>query len=382
MQKSGHIELLPNGYDPESQTFTINSGLDVQAGMSLENAKALIDDLLKEFPFNDGGRSKAVVISAMLSFFGIGLLPHGAVRPVFILVANAEGAGKTTLAMVCVVPVLGTLPISIKPRDDEELKKALDSAVMDGASVLVLDNAKSHINSGVLEAFTTAHNWSGRVLGSSKTFTCENLVTVFITANGATITADLRRRSLIAELFVQDERPEKRQFRTLLSEASLSGRRGEILSALWAMVRSWDESGRPPASCHNSSFPEWGQIIGGIVEHAGYNCPMEVTTVDSAADIEGADMLKLVLELARTHPNIPVDFGDLVTIAIYHGWFETILPADDCDLDKREKARFGKMLKRFDKRVFQGCFEFQVNGTGHGRHYLVKDIKAGSTPQG
>lgn len=380
MRRSGKIELLSNGHDAESQTLTMDSGISLRVDMPLEEARAVFDALLKEFPFNDDGRSIAVVISAMASFFGSGLLPAGAVRPVFILVANAEGAGKTTLAMVCVVPVLGFLPVSVKPRDDEELRKALDSAVMEGASVLVLDNTKTHINSAVLEAFTTAPTWSGRVLGVSKTFTCENLVTVLVTANGATLTPDLRRRSLIAEMFVQDERPELREFESPLTASVLSGKRPEILSALWAMVRSWDEAGRPPASCHNSSFPEWGQIIGGIVENAGYNCPMEVVAVESAADSIGADMLKLARILGVNNPNIAMPFGDVIKIAIYNGLFESLLPADENDLDKAQKARFGSLLKKFDRRVYQGCFQFSVDGSGHGRKFLVKNLKEQRDP--
>jgi len=57
-------------------------------------ATKIIDQLLCEFPFADAGRSKAVAVSAMVSLFAVSLLPKEALRPVFLYLANAEGAGK------------------------------------------------------------------------------------------------------------------------------------------------------------------------------------------------------------------------------------------------------------------------------------------------
>ena len=375
MRQSGKIELLRPGYDVESQTFTAQGNVVINENMPPEEATGIIDELTREFPFNDDGRSQAVVVSAMMNFFCLGLLNAGAIRPVFIFSANAEGAGKTTLAMVCVVPVLGMMPTSSLPKSDEELRKSLDSAVMEGAFVFVLDNTRDTLRSSVLEAFTTASTWSGRVLGASRTFTCENNVTVLVTANGATISADLRRRSLIADLFVSDERPELREFRTPLTASVLLQQRPRVLSALWSMVRSWDEAGRPPATCYNASFPEWGQIIGGIVEHAGYNCPMEVTTVDSAADTESADMAKLAFHMGTQRHNIPLVFNDVATLAIYNGLFESILPNDPIFLERAETAKMGKLLAKFNGRKFQQCFLFQVSGSGHARRFMVTDLR-------
>src|SRR5439155_26145529 len=106
IRSKGTIELLPPGYDRESLTLTIPQ-CTYDELMPLMGAKKLVDDLLSEFPFADGGRSKAVAVAAMMSLFGSGLLPDGALRPVFIYLAKAEGAGKTMLAKCAGSPVHG-----------------------------------------------------------------------------------------------------------------------------------------------------------------------------------------------------------------------------------------------------------------------------------
>jgi hypothetical protein len=88
-------------------------------------------------------------------------------------------------------------------------------------------------------------------------FKGENLVTAFATGNGMTISADMRRRSLVIELHQAYERPEDRVFKQPLNDAVLKARRSEILAAYWSMVRNWDEKGRPSPSRSHSAFPAW-----------------------------------------------------------------------------------------------------------------------------
>src|SRR5207247_8311503 len=169
-------------------------------------------------------------------------------------------------------------------------------------------NCKKHLDSSYLEAFVTAVQWNGRILGVSKSFCGENNVTVFVTGNGCTVSPDLRRRSLFVELFMKEERAEDRKFRRTLDDGILLALRTDILAALWALVREWDAAGRPRTSRTHSSFPRWAEIVGGIVEFAEYGCPLESAEIQSAADTDGADMR----ELAKLLDATPVKFDELV----------------------------------------------------------------------
>jgi hypothetical protein len=367
MRENGTTTLLPTGYDHKSLTLTAPQCV-YEEGMAVSEAKKVIDDLLSEFPFADAGRSKAVAVSAMVGLFAAGLLPQGALRPVFIYLANAEGAGKTMLAKCAISPVHGLVKTHGGLKDKAETSKELLTAVMEARPYILFDNCKRHLDSAYLEAFATSVLWSGRVLGVSKSFSGLNNVTVFVTGNGCTVSPDMRRRSLFVELFMENERAEDRKFRRELDEAELLTRRADILAALWAFVREWDAAGRPKPSRTHSSFPRWAEIIGGIVEFVGYGCPLDTAEIQSASDIDGADMRELV-KLLSEHDE-PVKFEELTETAREHGLFERLIGSDS-DLKPAEKSGFGKLLKKYDRRVFGGELRFVVDGKGHSRSFRV-----------
>jgi hypothetical protein len=163
MRADNKIELLPEGYDSESLTLTIVQ-CEYDETLPLSEARNRIDDLPSEFCFADKGRSKAVAIAAKVTLFGIRLLPKGALRPVFIYLANAEGAGKTILAKCAISPVHGGVDTEGAPKDKTEIAKELLTAVMEGRSYTLLDNCKGHLDSAQLEAFVTSVRWKGRIL--------------------------------------------------------------------------------------------------------------------------------------------------------------------------------------------------------------------------
>src|SRR5262249_16701221 len=135
MRKEGHIELLTEGYDAEIKSFTAN-GVPVVSGMTMGDAKSILDNLLSEFAFADTGRSRAVAVASMITVFGRGLIPAKSLRPCFVFQANAEGAGKTLLVKCATVPVLGFSPTGTKPKDEDEIRKTLVAAVLEARSVV------------------------------------------------------------------------------------------------------------------------------------------------------------------------------------------------------------------------------------------------------
>ena len=212
MRANGAIELLPNGYDAQSMTLTL-SQCEYDETLSVKEAIERIDDLLSEFPFADAGRSKAVAIAAMVGLYAALLVDRKTLRPVFIYLANAEGAGKTLLAICAITPTHGEAKIDSKLEDQTETKKELLAAVIEARPYILFDNFKGHLNSPALEGFTTSTRFSGRILGVSKMFVGDNDMTVLVTGNGMSITPDMRRRSLPVELRMEAERAEDRVFR-------------------------------------------------------------------------------------------------------------------------------------------------------------------------
>ncbi|HEV2174553.1 MAG TPA: hypothetical protein VGR71_13345, partial [Nitrospira sp.] len=357
----GMIELLPDGYDFPSKTLTIST-VSYPEDMPLAVAVETIDDLFSEFSFADGARSKAVAIAALVGLFAPQLLPEGSLRPCIIVTKNAEGAGATTLVACAVVPIIGKLPTGVKPNDEDEIRKTLTTAVREGRSVILLDNEKSQLSSASLEAFITSPNWQDRLLGTNQSIIAPNLATVFVTANGCKVDGDMRRRSLIVELHLEAERAEDRHFRRPLDQAMLLALRSRILGACWSLIRNWLALGKPAPARSHSAFPGWAKIIGGIVEAAGYGCPLDTPGSDIVIDEVGESMRILV---GAMQPGRTYEFSELVELC----------QANDCfiwltggEMDREARSTLGRLFGQWDKRQV-GDRRFFVEGKGHAKRF-------------
>jgi len=369
LRPDGKIDLLPIGLDSESRTYTADPGFTIEP-KTIEESRAVLDNLFNEFAWpDDGGRSKAVATSAMLTVFASGIMPQGSTKPVFIYVANAEGSGKTTLAQFAGIPYPRT-PIETAPGNESEWDKKLLTVVISGRRLLLMDNVKGHLNSGALEGYSTSPYYRGRILGESKEFQGEAGATILITGNKLTVSPDLRRRSLFIELFSDELRAEDRKYRRILDSATIVAMRPEILRALWGMVKAWDEGGRPPASHHNASFPRWCNTIAGIVEYAGYHCPTSPAVIEDIGDTDTTDITDLA---GVMQPDVHYTFEALSKLAIEKGLFERITSdTENNELSRSAKTAFSRILARYDRRRVSESMYFIAAGKGHQRRYLLK----------
>jgi hypothetical protein len=175
------------------------------------------------------------------------------------------------------------------------------------------------------------------------------------------------------ELRLEVERAEDREFKTTLDATTLTEKRPETLSALWALVRHWDTKGRPQASRSHTAFPTWAAIVGGIVEAAGYSCPLESPSLTIAADLDGDEMRSLVLLMAARNESLT--FGEVVRLAQENVLFESMVGgAEDGDLNRKQRTSFGRLLSRYERRLI-GDYRFLVTGSGKTRRYGVESIR-------
>jgi len=366
LRVDGRIELLPEGYDAETCTFTARTTTYAE-DMSFESAQAELRDLFGEFQFTDGERSESVAVSALVGLFGKHLLMPGELRPAFTYLKNCEGAGATTLAATAIVTVTGELPIGSKAKDDDEMRKLLTSTIRTGQEVVFLDNMRGQLNSPSLEAFVTAPVWSDRLLGSNEITRGPNTTTVFVTSNGLSITPDWRRRSLFVELHLSEERAEDRIYKRPLSVPVLKAMRPQILAASWALIRHWDAMGRPQPTRSHSAFPAWAGTIGGIVESAGFGCPLATSNVAVVADEDGQGMRQLV---AAMTPGTLYTSREIVELCRKLSIFEGLVGSNDSEMDRAQRSAFGRLLARYDDRRVNDL-KFCLAGTGHGKRFHV-----------
>jgi hypothetical protein len=356
LRASGRVELLPEGYDPESMIYTNPGGPKIE-DLGPEKGKELLRSKLEEFCFQEKDRERAtsVAIAAMLTLFVFNIIPRGALRPGFLYTANAEGGGKTLLARLAIVPRLGFTPIGSLPEQEEEIEKRIAAAAIAGSPTLFFDNGKRHISSGSLERAITATHLEGRVLGKSQSYQIENMMTVFLTGNGATISGDLRRRVLHVELFLREAMAEDRQIKNPLDEAEICAQRSCILSALWSITSDWDRKGRPLPRLKLPDFKGWSEVVCGILEHAGFASPCTRAPSAVSGDRDTEDMTKLISAMPR---NKEFRFHDLVDLCREHGLFIRFVGTnndDDEDFDRGKKNILARIFTRFDARLFAGA---------------------------
>jgi hypothetical protein len=366
LRADGSIDLLCRGYDRPTGTLTATQG-EYSEDMSFESAQAELRDLFGEFRFADGERSRSVAVSALVGLYAKQLLRPGELRPAFTYLKNAEGSGATTCAACAIVPLLGALPIGSKAKDDDEMRKALTSAIRAGQEVIFLDNLRGQLNSPALEAFVTAPTWTDRLLGANEVMSGPNTASVFLTSNGLTITPDWRRRSLFIELHLDEERAEDRIYKRPLSVPVLQSMRPQILAACWSLVRHWDDLGRPQPTRSHSAFPAWAATIGGIVECAGFGCALQTANVAIVADEDGQNMRLLTAQMA---PGIPYTAGELVNLCRTHSIFDSLVGSSDADMGRAQRSAFGKLLSRYDDRRV-GVLRFHITGTNHAKRFRV-----------
>ena len=365
------IELLPVGMDKDSATYTAYAGFGLQL-MAVEYAREVLLDLLDEFAWpDDGGRSMAVHISAMMTVFAGGILPSGTITPVFLYLANSEGAGKTLLASLAGITYAEPPSAEPAPKDEAEWQKKLLALTMSGRRLVLLDNLKGHLDSAALEAYTTSPTFGGRILGVTKEFSGEAGATLLLTGNRLTISADMDRRSLVVELFMPELRAKDRTFRRILDAETVRELRPRLVSALWSLVKAWDLAGRPSCSHSNASFPRWAQTIAGVVEFAGFGSPLVPSAIEDMGDTDGADFFTLMESMDRGKR---YTFERLFAKADEAGLFEKLLSDRDRDdkLSRRAKSAFGKLLSRYKGRSISSSGDaFTIEGKGRERRFAV-----------
>lgn len=406
MRQDGAISLLGDGYDYESQVLTMPSGMNYEV-MPVDEAKTLLVEFFKYFEFegrDDAGFSRSLNahVSAMLTPFCLGLLSPLSLVPMFIYTANTRRGGKTLLVKTVLYPCYGTAPAASFGKDDEELRKLLDTKALQASSFIFFDNVKRRISSAYLEAFLTQPTWSGRVMSTQKEFSVDKQAIVFVTSNHVETSPDIAGRALFVDLFVESTDIQTREFPFVINDNYLMqpSVRRSLLSALWSMVVHWDRSGRPGGKRKLVGFEEWGYLLGGIVMAAGFGDPLEPPQLEYG-NTEWKDMEALVTQLANelgdeeeSHEFL---FQQVIELCVEEDLFvekidgKWIRPQPHKDetgkehqvphyyeLQKKSSISLGRLFREYIGRVFKvvdvGQIRFGRRGSKNARRFSIERV--------
>jgi hypothetical protein len=349
----GALDLLEPGYDSKSQIFTAPA-IVYDTDWSLEQSKAWLAEIYGQFPWNEDGsdifkkRSFAAHIAASVGTFCRSLFPPATPKPMIVYNGNQPGTGKSLLMRCALAPIYGMTEENSKSKDDNELRKVLDTATIARRPYLCLDDV-AYLNSNDLNSFITSPVHSPRVLGHSRSITCPNVTQVFSTGNGLKVTPDLERRALIVDLFEPGRALEK-QVNKPITTAWLwqNDTRAKFLAALWGLVSHWKDQGCPMhRQANRQSFELYSQTVGSIMIEAGLCNPFEKRECALGGDEEGRALEMLLAELvgALTEPK-SFTAAEITEQASQRGYLDSIFPYVVKDTAKALGQRLKKLKGR------------------------------------
>jgi putative DNA primase/helicase len=234
-------------------------------------ATDLLAELMCDFPF-DGPGSRANAVALMLLPFVRESIKGP--TPLHLIDATTPGAGKGLLADCCSVVATGReAGKGPEPRDPDETRKFITSALVAGASMIVLDNV-GHLDSAPLARVLTTEIWEDRLLGYSRQVRPLNRAVWVATGNNVTLSRELARRALWIRMEPEQERPELRSgFRHPDLLRWVREQRGALVAACLTVARAWVVEGRPSGSevlgRMFGSYESWLDVIGGVLVVAG-----------------------------------------------------------------------------------------------------------------
>lgn len=397
MRRDGRIELLPKGYDAESAIFTMKDSLEYCDAWTLDQARLFLDDLTKEFPLADE-RSKAAHVVAMLAIFGAALLPVGSKRLNFLYRANVPRSGKGLLAATAIAGPCGFVTVQSIPGANDEFRKILDTEALNGSPYIFFDEVERRLVNRTLNAFMTSTVWTGRLMNSQQKFSVLQNAIVFMTGNNVELSSDLAGRVLLIDLYAAEADPQARQITRAFDDSYLVKPyvRADLLAALWALVRAWDKAGRRQPTSAFRGFELFGNIFGGIVEHAGYGNALESTI--SKVDPDYDDMLAIVARLAQSvSSRAEYEFPEVIDVCREVNAFEWWLQGKHVkaatggendeprfELTPTAKTFFGKLFSvQYGGTIFRLAdgrrVRWSKRGQNRQRRYTVEVIGGSST---
>lgn len=307
------FRLCGNGWHPQSGIMVHGPDIEpwleacqYEASHPTDRLPPYLQRLLRGFCFiepADVANAVAMLLTGMLSNHF-----EQAQKAMCIVDGNQPGLGKTLLVQIIGIVLDGREPSRIPyTPNDEELQKHIGATMRHRRqSVLLFDNAKSRkgteLSSPTIESNATAPRVSFRILGYSQIFERENDILWFLTMNNTRACQDLISRSCFIRL-AYEGKPEDRTFELKDVLEFATDHRLSILGELAGMIIQWNQQGRPLGRQHHRQH-QWAEIIGGILESAGF--PEFLANADSAAACfsNEIDLLGALAELViiRTSP--------------------------------------------------------------------------------
>jgi len=372
----GTLSLEP-GYCPKSKVYIASKeSWPEYPGSAQEAARFILDDVLGDFPFS-GEADRANTLALMVLPIVRGVIEGP--TPLHLFDAPAPGTGKSKLATISLMPTMGDeITATTGTKDEEEWRKKIASALLEGRAYVFLDNLSRKVDSETLAGVLTSREWNDRALGSLSNINVPVRSIWIATSNNADLSREILRRTVWIRLDAHVERPEDRtDFKHPQIEQWVSANRAVIVSALCRLVSEWVGQGRPFYTGRKlGSYEEWSKVIGGILQVADVPGFLgNIEALRDSADSEEPSWAAFYERWYEHFEEMNVKTGELREIFEEDDALRGLLGGKD---EFSRATRLGHLIK---KRVDMIAGGYKVERTGQhrraGTYRLVKFAREG-----
>lgn len=357
------------GWDEATQCWVVDGHKEDRR---LVDAGFTIDRVFSLFPLVDERLVADCIAAALTPLLSTAI--EGAL-PAFLVTARKPGSGKSELAKLCSMLGNGGKQFTTW-RKSEEMQKLIGSFAREDKRTVIFDNIKRNIDSADLESAITSRFLTFRTMATHSTEGTPCNTTWFFTANGASMSQDLLRRSIVVLL---DKDTNDKGWRVDNAGSVLvqfvHDNEAALVTLMCDLITKWHDAGAPRSAKQVfSNFEEWSEIVGGILDVAGIDGfweardqvvqdavetdeSDEVTVIEAIADVMGIGKFFSAGELWAS-VNRPLDHLGLDTedaAAFLANWFRTTTGGKKYDSETGGGIGMGKALSPYKDKVYDDC---------------------------
>lgn len=289
---------LHHAIDPELQ---LHQAVDRPTRETAVGALKALKDLLQEFVFASEV-AKSVALSCLITPIVRGAM---SVAPLHAIKAHTAGSGKSFLIDIASSIASGRpCPVTSAAQDENETEKRIAGLLLAAYPIVSIDNCNGELGGDLLCQAVERPLIRVRGLGKSDIIEIESSVTMFATGNNLRVRGDMVRRTLIAELDPQVERPETREFKhdpvaTILAD------RGRYVSACLIIVRAYILAGSPDRLPPIASFEDWSNLVRSALVWLGCEDPAKSMETARGDDPELNELREVMNVWNKTFGSTP-----------------------------------------------------------------------------
>jgi hypothetical protein len=289
--------------------------------------------------------------------------------PLHLFEKSTAGEGSGLLTDVLLYPAVGDDIARLAPcDDDDEWRKQITSTLLEGPSIVMIDNTRSLVSPQLALAITSSI-WQARILGFSRNATLKVECVWGATGINPTLHQEIVRRVVRCRLDSGEERPWLRTGWTIPDLRTWSREhRSHMVHAALTVIRHWFAIGQPAGERVLGMFESWARVIGGILHAAGVSGFLSgLEEFYDEVDVEGDAIRWLLHSWVEKHGSKPVTLGDVALWALApDSPIVSLLPGRS---EHGMRTAFGSFVRRLRRRVVT------VHGTKVGVQQVAESAK-------